>query len=96
MTTKQPEVHRKTVQIRNKLGLHLRPASKLVKLAAEFKDCEISVGRDGQLVNAKSIMGVIMLAAEPGSEIVIEASGASASKALAALVQLIESGFGED
>ncbi len=90
------ESHRATVKIRNKLGLHLRPASKLVKLASQFTDCEIGLTKNGQLINAKSIMGVIMLAAEQGSELTIEVTGKSAAKALADLTQLIESGFGED
>jgi len=87
---------RAVVKIRNKLGLHLRPASRLVKLASEFAEAEINISKDGQSVNAKSIMGVIMLAAEQGSELVIEATGAKAVEAVAALTQLIESGFGEE
>jgi phosphocarrier protein HPr len=84
------------VSIRNKLGLHLRPASQLVKLANQFPDCEISLSKDGQQVNAKSIMGVVMLAAELGSELEIEAIGSSAEEALASLERLIEGGFGEE
>ncbi len=88
--------HRVTVHIKNRLGLHLRPASRLVKLASEFADCEITLSKDGQQVNAKSIMGVIMLAAEQGSELTIEATGDSAGQAVAALLQLVDSGFGEE
>lgn len=84
------------VCIKNKLGLHLRPASQLVKIANQFPDSEISMAKDGQQVNAKSIMGVVMLAAELGSEIEIEAIGPSADEALASLERLIESGFGEE
>jgi phosphocarrier protein HPr len=80
----------------NKLGLHLRPASQLVKLANQYPDCEISLSKDGQQVNAKSIMGVVMLAAELGSELEIEATGASADEALASLERLIDGGFGEE
>jgi len=87
---------RGVVQIKNRLGLHLRPASRLVKLASEFPDCEISVSKDDQQVNAKSIMGVIMLAAEQGSELQIEAVGESAARAVSSLAQLVESGFGEE
>lgn len=92
----EKETHRATVKIRNRLGLHLRPASRLVKLASQHGDCEISLIKDGQRVNAKSIMGVIMLAAEHGSELIIEASGPSSAEAVAALAQLVESGFGEE
>ena len=87
---------RASVQIKNRLGLHLRPASRLVKLASQYAGCEISVAKDGQQVNAKSIMGVIMLAAEQGSELIIEATGDTASEAIASLIQLVDSGFGEE
>jgi len=80
----------------NKLGLHLRPASQLVKVATQFDTCQIAILKDGQRVNAKSIMGVIMLAAEQGSDLIIEATGSSASKALARLQELISNGFGEE
>lgn len=84
------------VCIKNKLGLHLRPASQLVKLANQFPGCEISIAKDGQQVNAKSIMGVVMLAAELGCELDIEATGATADEALSSLERLIDSGFGEE
>lgn len=87
--------HRAKVQIKNQLGLHLRPASQLVKLAAQFENCEISLTKDGQTINAKSIMGVIMLAAEQGSELVLEATGDQSEGAVGALYQMIDSGFGE-
>lgn len=67
-----------------------------MKLASTFADCEIGLEKDGQQVNAKSIMGVIMLAAEQGSEIEIEVTGPSADRALEELSQLFESGFGEE
>ncbi len=88
--------HRATVIISNALGLHLRPASQLVKLSSRFDGCEISLTKDGQTVNAKSIMGVIMLAAEQGSEIVVEARGDQSADAVSALVTMIEGGFGEN
>jgi phosphocarrier protein len=88
--------HRAKVKIPNTLGLHLRPASQLVKVAAQYASCDISLEKDGQLINAKSIMGVIMLAAEQGSEITIEASGEDSEAAVAALVGIIEDGFGEN
>jgi phosphocarrier protein HPr len=87
--------HRATVTIKNSLGLHLRPASQLVKLASQYGKCEVLLTKDGQTINAKSIMGVIMLAAEQGSQIVIEAQGEGAEEAVAALYQIIENGFGE-
>lgn len=90
------EAKRIKVSIKNKLGLHLRPASQLVKLANQFPTCEISIAKDGQQVNAKSIMGVVMLAAELGCELEIEATGPAADEALASLERLIESGFGEE
>lgn len=85
-----------TVKITNSLGLHLRPASQLVKNASQFEDCEIVLTKDGQTVNAKSIMGVIMLAAEQGSELSIEATGERAEEAIESLTTLFESGFGEE
>jgi len=87
--------HRAWVTIKNSLGLHLRPASQLVKLASSFGGCEILLIKDGQTVNAKSIMGVIMLAAEQGSELVVEAQGERSDEAIAALIEIIENGFGE-
>jgi phosphocarrier protein len=88
--------HRAEVCIKNSLGLHLRPASQLVKIAARFDGCEIMIGKDEQIVNAKSIMGVIMLAAEQGSVMLIEAQGKDSEQAVAALVELIQNGFGEE
>jgi phosphocarrier protein len=88
--------HRATVTIKNSLGLHLRPASQLVKLASQFDDCEISLSKDGQTINAKSIMGVIMLAAEQGSELLIEAIGQGSDGAVEALFGMIDGGFGEN
>jgi phosphocarrier protein HPr len=90
-----PKGHRAEVVIKNGLGLHLRPASQLVKLAATFTECEILLSKDGQSVNAKSIMGVIMLAAEQGSRLSIEDHGEHSEEAVQAIAGLIESGFGE-
>ena len=84
------------VRIVNNLGLHLRPASQLVKVASQFEDCQIAILKDGQRINAKSIMGVIMLAAEQGSELIIEATGVSAVRALEHMEELISNGFGEE
>ncbi|HEY0672437.1 MAG TPA: HPr family phosphocarrier protein [Longimicrobiales bacterium] len=84
----------RTVQVRNKFGLHARPAAEFVKLANQFKS-EIMVRKHEVEVNGKSIMGMMMLAAECGVEITVRASGPDAEKAVNELVQLVETGFGE-
>lgn len=81
-------------QIVNKLGIHARPAAEIVKTAARFRS-DITIIRDDLEVNGKSIMGVMMLAAECGSSIVIRAEGEDAEAALDALAALIANGFGE-
>ena len=78
----------------NKLGLHARAAAKLTHLAGSYQ-CEIWISRSGRRVNAKSIMGVMMLAAGKGSSVLIEAEGADAEQAIAALTKLIADKFGE-
>jgi phosphocarrier protein len=78
----------------NKLGLHARAAAKLTHLASGFQ-AEIWISRSGRRVNAKSIMGVMMLAAGQGSSVLLEAEGADAEAALAALTKLIAERFGE-
>ncbi len=83
-----------SITISNRLGLHARASAKLTKLAGGFK-CDVHVARNGRRVNAKSIMGVMMLAAGQGSEVEIEAEGEDESLAMQALRQLIESRFGE-
>lgn len=85
----------KTFVIKNRLGLHARAASEFVKLANRF-DSEIFVGKWGQEVDGKSIMGILILAAGCGSEITIRAAGGDAQEAVSALGDLIERGFGED
>jgi phosphocarrier protein len=82
------------VQIVNKAGLHARPAAEIVKLAAKYAS-DITVIREDLEVNGKSIMGVMMLAAECGSTLQLKAEGPDASEALDALEKLIESKFGE-
>jgi phosphocarrier protein len=82
------------VTIVNKNGLHARPAAEIVKTAARFK-ADITLVRDELEVNGKSIMGVMMLAAEYGSTILIRAEGADAQAAVDAIAQLIEGKFGE-
>jgi phosphocarrier protein HPr len=84
----------RTVKIVNKLGLHARPAAEIVKTAARFKS-DITIIRDDLEVNGKSIMGVMMLAAEFGSEILLRAEGADADGALDALAALVAAKFGE-
>jgi phosphocarrier protein HPr len=81
-------------EITNKLGLHARASAKLTQVASGFK-CEIWLSRSGRRVNAKSIMGVMMLAAGQGSTVKIEADGADADAAIAALIKLITDKFGE-
>ncbi|MFV0295844.1 MAG: HPr family phosphocarrier protein [Hyphomicrobiaceae bacterium] len=81
--------------IPNKKGLHARASAKFVKCAEMFES-EINVTREGQTVGGTSIMGLMMLAAGQGSMIVIEAEGADAAAALAALKDLVEDKFGED
>lgn len=87
--------HRREVRIVNKHGLHARPAAELVKLASRF-DAEVWVSKADLEVSGKSIMGVLMLAAECGSELVIRASGEDSVEAIDALSSLIESRFGEE
>ena len=81
-------------EIVNKLGLHARASAKLTQLAGAFK-CDVWLSRSGRRVNAKSIMGVMMLAAGQGSTVLIEAEGADAEQAIAAIMQLIGEKFGE-
>jgi phosphocarrier protein HPr len=84
----------RTVQILNKNGLHARPAAEIVKLAAKYTS-EITLSRDGTEVNGKSIMGVMMLAAECGASILLRATGDDAEQAIDALATLIANKFGE-
>jgi phosphocarrier protein len=84
----------RSVQILNKNGLHARPAAEIVKTAAKFQS-EITLIRDGTEVNGKSIMGVMMLAAECGATLLLRAEGTDADAALDALDTLIKNKFGE-
>ena len=84
----------RSARVVNELGLHARPAAQFVKLASTFA-CNIEVAKDDLTINGKSIMGVMMLAAEQGSTLTIRATGDDAEAALTALVQLVETGFGE-
>ncbi len=85
----------RSVEIVNKRGLHARASAKFVKAASTF-DAEVRVSKDGQTVDARSIMGLMMLAAGPGSTIEIEAEGVEAERALDALVALVSNRFDED
>ncbi|HEY6134792.1 MAG TPA: HPr family phosphocarrier protein [Rubrivivax sp.] len=82
------------IAISNKLGLHARASAKLTKLAASFKS-EVHLSRNGRRVNAKSIMGVMMLAAGMGSEIEIETDGQDEQAAMDSMRELIDAKFGE-
>jgi phosphocarrier protein HPr len=84
----------RTVEIVNRAGMHARPASELVKLAGTFSS-EVRLEKDGLEVNGKSIMGVLMLAAEMGSQLRISADGEDAVDAVEALAALVGRGFGE-
>jgi phosphocarrier protein HPr len=84
----------RSIQIVNKHGLHARPAAEMVKAASRFKS-DITIARDDLEVNGKSIMGVMMLAAEFGASITLRASGPDADEALEALAMLVSSRFGE-
>jgi phosphocarrier protein HPr len=83
-----------SISISNRLGLHARASAKLTKLAASFKS-EVHLSRNGRRVNAKSIMGVMMLAAGLGSEVEIETEGPDEQAAMTALRELIDAKFGE-
>ena len=85
----------KTVEIVNERGLHARASAKFVRLAAGF-DAEVQVSKDGSTVDARSIMGLMMLAAGPGCVIEITAEGAEAAQAVEALVELVANRFDEE
>jgi phosphocarrier protein HPr len=84
----------RSVQVVNEAGIHARPAAEIVKTAARFK-AEVTIARDDLEVNAKSIMGVMMLAAECGSTVLLKAEGEDAGAALDAIAGVIAGGFGE-
>ena len=82
------------VEIINKLGLHARASAKLTQLAAKYQ-CDVSMARNNRKVNAKSIMGVMMLAAGKGAKVTLETSGPDEDEAMGAFVALINDDFGE-
>jgi len=92
-TTDRPLV--KQLVVTNKLGIHARPAALFVKTANQFA-CDIFVEKDGEKVNGKSIMGLMMLAAGPGSKLTVHANGDRAAEALTELESLLKRKFDED
>ena len=88
-------MQQRDVEVVNKLGLHARPSARLTQLASSFKS-NVFMSRNGRRVNAKSIMGVMMLAAAKGSTITLETDGDDEKDAIYALAGLISSGFGEE
>jgi phosphocarrier protein HPr len=85
----------KELTVQNKLGIHARPAAMFVKTASRFTS-EIMVEKDGETVNGKSIMGLMMLAAGPGSKLTLHANGADAPAAVSELEELLKRKFDED
>jgi phosphocarrier protein len=85
-----------TLEIKNQLGLHARAATKFVQTANKFPHADVEVEKDGQTVNGKSIMGILMLVAAKGTTITIRAHGEDANALVAALRKLIDDKFGEE
>ncbi len=85
---------KKTVKVANKLGLHARPAALLVTTASKFES-QFFISKDSIRVNGKSIMGVMMLAAEMGTELILEVDGPDEAEAIEEIMKMIASGFGE-
>lgn len=87
-------MQQREVEVVNKLGLHARASAKLTQLAAKYQ-CDVSMIRNGRRVNAKSIMGVMMLAAGKGTKVTLETDGPDEEEAMSALAALIGDYFGE-
>jgi phosphocarrier protein len=87
-------MQQREVEIVNKLGLHARASAKLTQMAAKYQ-CDVAMARNNRKVNAKSIMGVMMLAAGKGAKVTIETDGPDEAEAMEALVTLISDHFGE-
>ena len=83
------------VEIINSLGLHARPAAQLVKITTKY-DCEVFIEKDGMEVNAKSIMGVMMLAAEQGSFLILKCDGEDQDECMSDLINLVKNKFFEE
>jgi phosphocarrier protein len=88
-------VIRRELVIRNRLGLHARAAARFVHTASRFRS-RVTAGRDGHVMDGKSILGILLLAASQGTRIEIHADGPDEEQAMAALAGLVESGFGEE
>jgi phosphocarrier protein len=88
-------VIRREIAIRNRLGLHARAAARFVHTASRFR-CRVTAGRDGRVMDGKSILGILLLAASQGTAIEVTADGPDEDTAMAALVALVEGGFGEE
>jgi phosphocarrier protein len=93
--SKDGQVMKKDFMVGNKLGIHARPAAMFVKTANRFS-CDIFVEKEGERVNGKSIMGLMMLAAGPGSKLTVHAEGLDAPQALAAIETLMKGKFDEE
>ena len=91
----RPDRHEKEITIVNRLGMHARPAAMFVRIASRFR-CDIWVEKDGDEINGKSIMGLMMLAAGQGSKLRLRCEGADAEDALRELEQLVASRFNEE
>lgn len=83
------------VTVQNRQGIHARPSASFVKLASQFQ-CDVFIEKDGETINGKSIMGLLMLAAGPGSKLRIVCTGTDSQTALAELCALVDAKFGED
>src|SRR3954468_20760155 len=97
MSARKPEAKElsRELVITNKLGVHARPAAMFVKIASKF-ECDVFVEKDGERVNGKSIMGLMMLAAGPGSKLKLVASGSDAQQAVSEIEALLKRKFDED
>ena len=93
--TEQAQKIEKELDVINRLGLHARPAAMFVRIASRYR-CEVWVGKEGEEVNGKSIMGLMMLAAGQGSKLKIRCDGPDADKAMAELEELVKARFHED
>ena len=91
----EPQKIEKELPVINRLGLHARPAAMFVRIASRYR-CEVWVAKEGEEVNGKSIMGLMMLAAGQGSKLTIRCDGPDADKAMAELEELINARFHED
>jgi phosphocarrier protein len=94
-TPKSEPLLSRALEIKNRLGLHARAAAQLVQMASEY-DAEITVGKEGQTVNGKSIIGLMMLAAAQGTVIQVSATGPQATEALTAIERLVDAKFNEE